>query len=264
MPRISSSIASEPPRPRPPGDAIAPGAASILQAGACTGRLTNLTRLAGQPGQPASWPSWVPAELVTALARAGITAPWQHQAEAADVAASGQSVIMSTGTASGKSLGYLLPALSAVLAGGTALYIAPTRALAADQLKLVRSLGLDRVRAAVVDGDTPWTERSRARARANYLLTTPDMLHHSLLPGHARWNGFYRRLRYVVVDECHTYRGVFGSHVAHVLRRLRRVAYHHSAAEPVFVLASATISEPGRCGELLTGRGVRAVRGDGA
>ena len=264
MPRISSSIASEPPRPRPPGDAIAPGAASILEAGARTGRLTNLTRLAGQPGQPASWPSWVPAELVTALARAGITAPWQHQAEAADVAASGQSVIMSTGTASGKSLGYLLPALSAVQAGGTALYIAPTRALAADQVKLVRSLGLERVRAAVVDGDTPWTERSRARARANYLLTTPDMLHHSLLPSHARWNGFYRRLRYVVVDECHTYRGVFGSHVAHVLRRLRRVAYHHSAAEPVFVLASATISEPGRCGELLTGRSVRAVRGDGA
>ncbi|MGH3300254.1 MAG: DEAD/DEAH box helicase [Streptosporangiaceae bacterium] len=261
---MSPPIASEPPRPRPPGDCGAPVAAGILQAGARTGRLTYLTRLAGQAGQPASWPGWVPAELVSALAEAGITAPWQHQAEAADVAASGQSVIMSTGTASGKSLGYLLPALSAVLAGGTALYIAPTRALAADQVKLVRSLGLDRVRAAVVDGDTPWTERSRARARANYLLTTPDMLHHSLLPGHARWNGFFRRLRYVVVDECHTYRGVFGSHVAHVLRRLRRVAYHHSAAEPVFVLASATISEPGRCGELLTGRGVRAVRSDGA
>ncbi len=116
----------------------------------------------------------------------------------------------------------------------------------------------------MIDGDTPWAERTRARSQANYLLTTPDMLHQSLLPGHARWNGFFRRLRYVVVDECHTYRGVFGSHVAHVLRRLRRVAYHHSAAEPVFVLASATVSEPARCGELLTGRSVQAVSTDGA
>jgi DEAD/DEAH box helicase domain-containing protein len=292
MARTSLPAASEPLRPSPPSDpggtrtapprssrqagrtaaglrelpsqAGSAPAAGILQAGARAGRLTYLTRLAGYPGESASWPAWVPAEVVSALAAAGITAPWQHQAEAADVASSGQSVIISTGTASGKSLGYLLPALSAVLAGGTALYIAPTRALAADQAKLVRSLGVDRVRAAVVDGDTPRAERSRARAHANYLLTTPDMLHHSLLPQHARWNGFFRRLRYVVVDECHTYRGVFGSHVAHVLRRLRRVAYHHSAREPVFVLASATISEPARCGELLTGCDVRAIRSDGA
>ena len=120
------------------------------------------------------------------------------------------------------------------------------------------------MRAAVVDGDTPWAERTRARSHANYLLTTPDMLHQSLLSGHSRWNGFFRRLRYVIVDECHTYRGVFGSHVAHVLRRLRRVAYHHSAAEPVFVLASATISEPARCGAQLTGRSVTAVSAEGA
>ncbi len=163
-------------------------------------------------------------------------------------------MIISTGTASGKSLGYLLPALTAVLDGGTALYVAPTRALAADQLKLVRSLGLSRVRAAVVDGDTPWAERTRARSHANYLLTTPDMLHHSLLPLHSRWNGFFRKLRVVIVDECHTYRGVFGSHVAHVLRRLRRVAYHHSGGEPVFILASATISDPARCATRLTGQ----------
>jgi len=96
------------------------------------------------------------------------------------------------------------------------------------------------------------------------VLTTPDMLHQSLLPGHSRWNGFLRRLRFVIVDECHSYSGVFGSHVAHVLRRLRRVAYHHSASEPVFVLASATISEPAHCGALLTGRSVVAVRTDGA
>jgi DEAD/DEAH box helicase domain-containing protein len=240
------------------------GTATLLQAGAQAGRLTFKTHLAGRPGQPANWPAWVPPELIAALAARGVATPWRHQAEAADLAASGQSVIISTGTASGKSLGYLLPALTGILTGGTALYIAPTRALAADQAKFVASLGLRGVRAAVVDGDTPWAERTRARSQANYLLTTPDMLHQSLLPGHARWNGFFRRLRYVVVDECHTYRGVFGSHVAHVLRRLRRVAYHHSAAEPVFVLASATVSEPARCGAQLTGRTVATVGTDGA
>jgi DEAD/DEAH box helicase domain-containing protein len=238
--------------------------AAVLQAGAQAGRLTFMTHLAGRQGQHANWPAWVSPELIGALATRGVAAPWRHQSEAADLAASGQSVIISTGTASGKSLGYLLPALTGILAGGTALYIAPTRALAADQARFVTSLGLRGVRTAVVDGDTPWAERTRARSQANYLLTTPDMLHQSLLPGHARWNGFFRKLRYVVVDECHTYRGVFGSHVAHVLRRLRRVAYHHSAAEPVFVLASATISEPGRCGEQLTGRAVAAVSADGA
>jgi DEAD/DEAH box helicase domain-containing protein len=240
------------------------GPAAVIASGVEGRRLTYMTTLPGRAGQHADWPGWVPAELISALARVGVTAPWLHQAEAANLAWSGQSAIISTGTASGKSLGYLLPALTGILGGGTALYLAPTRALAADQLKLIRSLGLDRVRAAVVDGDTPWAERTRARSHANYVLTTPDMLHQSLLPGHSRWNGFLRRLRYVVVDECHTYSGVFGSHVAHVLRRLRRVAYHHSASEPVFVLASATISEPARCGALLTGRSVVGVSSDGA
>ena len=136
------------------------------------------------------------------------------------------------------------------------------------------------MRAAVVDGDTPASERAWARAHASYLLTTPDMLHHTLLPRHSRWDGFLRRLQYVIVDECHGYRGVFGSHVAHVLRRLRRVAVHHAAAGrgagrgrlgeaghgggaaapgPVFILASATISEPGRCARLLTGLDAETV-----
>jgi DEAD/DEAH box helicase domain-containing protein len=246
---------------RPPGN---PSAARILAAAAQAGRLTFRTELAGRAGQHAAWPQWVPAEFTSVLAATGIAAPWRHQAEAAELAWAGQSVILATGTASGKSLGYLLPALTSVLAGGTALYIAPTRALAADQLKLVNSFGLRRIRAAVVDGDTPWSERTRARSHASYLLTTPDMLHHSLLPLHARWNGFFRRLSYVIVDECHTYRGVFGSHVAHVLRRLRRVAEYHGGSQPVFVLASATISEPARCATQLTGRNVQAVSADGA
>jgi DEAD/DEAH box helicase domain-containing protein len=272
MVSVPPPLAGEPPLPGPPGEPddvggsrmASAGAASILAAGARSGRLTHLAKLAGQPGEHADWPDWVPAELTSALTAAGIAAPWLHQARAADLARSGQSIIISTGTASGKSLGYLLPTLTSIMAGGTVLYIAPTRALAADQLKLVRSLRLAGVRAAVVDGDTPWAERTRARSHASYLLTTPDMLHQSLLPAHSRWNGFFRRLRYVVVDECHTYGGVFGSHVAHVLRRLRRVAYHHSAMEPVFVLASATISEPARCAALLTGRSVTAVSADGA
>ena len=145
----------------------------------------------------------------------------------AEHAHAGRNVIISTPAASGKSLGYLLPALTAVLAGRTVLYLAPTRALAADQVRAVQALGLPGVRAAVVDGDTPAAEREWARAYATYLITTPDMLHHMLLPRHGRWSGFFSRLAYVVVDECHGYRGVFGSHVGHVLRRVRRIAIHH-------------------------------------
>jgi DEAD/DEAH box helicase domain-containing protein len=236
----------------------------ILRQGAETGRLTHVEHVPARRGRRGAWPDWVPAPLLEALAGIGAARPWIHQARAARLARSGRSVIISTGTASGKSLGYLVPALSAVLAGATALYIAPTRALAADQLRLVTSLGLRGVRAAVVDGDTPFADRARARSHANFLLTTPDMLHHALLPRHAYWNGFFRRLQFVVVDECHTYRGVFGSHVAQVLRRLRRVTAYHAGQEAVFILASATISEPAQCARLLTGLRCAAVTSDSA
>jgi len=257
------------------GEQLAPaeGAARILRLGARSGRLTHLEHIPASEGRRADWPDWVPAQLTGALAAAGVPAPWAHQVTAADHARSGRSVIISTGTASGKSIGYLLPALTGVLEGRTALYIAPTRALAADQLRLVRSLGIPGVRAAVVDGDTPAAQRSWARAHASYLLTTPDMLHHTLLPRHSWWDGFLRRLEYVIVDECHGYRGVFGSHVAQVLRRLRRVAVHHGqrgpagrarAAGPVFILASATISQPRECARLLTGLDAEAVTASSA
>ncbi|HUZ27234.1 MAG TPA: DEAD/DEAH box helicase [Streptosporangiaceae bacterium] len=238
--------------------------ARILRRGADTGRLTHLQRIPARRGRRSRWPDWLPPELSQALTQSGAARPWTHQARAARLARSGRSVIISTGTASGKSLGYLVPTLTAVLEGATALYVAPTRALAADQLRLVSSLGLHGVRAAVVDGDTPPAERAWARSHANYLLTTPDMLHHTLLPRHAYWGGFFRRLRYVVVDECHAYRGVFGSHVAQVLRRLRRVTLARAGAEAVFILASATISEPSRCARLLTGLRAEAVTADGA
>src|SRR6202030_2069987 len=115
----------------------------------------------------------------------------------------------------------------------TVLYVAPTKALAADQLASVRALALPGVQAAVFDGDSTAAERAWARSHAKYLLTTPDMLHRSLLPGHARWSGFLSRLRYVIVDECHGYRGVFGSHVGHVLRRLRRIAAYYAEGRAV-------------------------------
>lgn len=244
------------------------GVRRILDHGTACGRLTHVERLPERPGRRVPWPGWVPADVMKAFAQVGISGPWAHQAQAADLAHAGRNVIMATGTASGKSVGYLAPALAAIAGGATALYLAPTRALAADQLALVRSLSQHlrpSLRAAVIDSDTPALERARARKHATYLLTTPDMLHYGLLPQHRRWDGFFRRLRYVIVDECHGYRGVFGSHVAQVLRRLRRVAEHHGAQGHLrFVLASATISEPERCAELLTGLAACAVTTDAA
>jgi DEAD/DEAH box helicase domain-containing protein len=246
-----------------------PGAVGLLEAGARSGRLTHTEHVPASPGRRVGWPGWIPPHVISAFEAAGVPGPWAHQAQAAGHATEGRNVILATPPASGKSLAYLLPALTRIADGGTALYLAPTRALAADQLRMVASLRIPGVRPAVVDGDTPYTERSWARAHATYLLTTPDMLHHSLLPRHASWDGFFRRLRCVIVDECHAYRGVFGSHVAQVLRRLRRVAAHHSnGAAPgcplVFMLASATISEPETCARLLTGLDAVAVTADGA
>ncbi|MEV0228506.1 DEAD/DEAH box helicase [Nonomuraea sp. NPDC050786] len=161
-------------------------------------------------------------------------------------------MIISTGTASGKSLAYLTPAVAACLDGGTILYLTPTKALAADQLRSLRELRITQLRAACFDGDTPFEERTWVRQHANYVLTNPDMLHRSILPRHAQWSSFFRRLRMIVVDECHGYRGVFGSHVAQILRRLRRVCARYGS-RPTFLLASATASEPGAFAMRLTG-----------
>ncbi|WP_327586369.1 DUF1998 domain-containing protein [Nonomuraea sp. NBC_00507] len=161
-------------------------------------------------------------------------------------------MIISTGTASGKSLAYLTPAVASCLDGGTVLYLTPTKALAADQLRGLRELRITQVRAACFDGDTPFEERTWVRQHANYVLTNPDMLHRGILPRHAQWSAFFRRLRLIVVDECHGYRGVFGSHVAQILRRLRRVCARYGS-RPTFLLASATASEPGAFAMRLTG-----------
>ncbi|GAA3123721.1 hypothetical protein GCM10020001_050500 [Nonomuraea salmonea] len=178
------------------------------------------------------WPEWTPEVLVTRLANRGVTGLWPHQYEAADLAFRGRNVIISTGTASGKSLAYLTPAVAASLDGGTVLYLTPTKALAADQLRSLRALRITQLRAACFDGDTPFEERTWVRQHANYVLTNPDMLHRSILPRHAQWSSFFRRLRLVVVDECHGYRGVFGSHVAQILRRLRRACARYNSTPP--------------------------------
>ncbi len=175
-------------------------------------------------------------------------------------------MIISTGTASGKSLGYLLPALAGVLEGGTALYIAPTKALAADQLATVRGLGLPGVRAAALDGDTSRGDRDCGPgAYAGYLLTNPDMLHHVLLPQRRRWSRLSAGCEYVIVNQCHSYKGVLGSHVGHVLRRLRRIAARCAPdGQCTFVLASATAGQPGAAAHQLTGLDAEEIVTDGS
>ena len=254
-----------PPTAEPRQDA---SALAVLRGAQRAGELVHLEHIPGLQGRPTSWPESVRPEVAAALAARGIAAPWTHQAEAAALARAGSHVILATRAASGKSAGYLAAALSEVLDGGTVLYIAPTKALAADQLKSVGDLGLRGVRATCYDGDSTVAERAWAQSHANYLLTNPDMLHSAMLPGHARWRGFFRRLRVVIIDECHGYRGVFGSHVAQVLRRLRRVAAHYAvpgaAREPVFILASATIADPAACARSLTGLEAVTVTDDGS
>ena len=215
-------------------------------------------------------PAWLPHPLVVALAREGITELWQHQAEAVTQVRAGQHVVVATGTASGKSLTYLLPAATDALAApaGTTgvpstLYLAPTKSLAADQLRKVSSWEVPGLRPATLDGDTPLAERDWVREHAGFVLSNPDMLSRSVLPQHERWSRFLRRLAYVVLDECHVYRGVFGAHVAAVLRRLLRLAEVHGAS-PTVVCCSATVAEPESFAGRLTGLDVVPVTADAA
>ena len=198
--------------------------------------LRHLRVLPRRAARTVPWPAWAHPSVVSAFGSRGVGELWGHQAVAADAARAGQHVVLSTGTASGKSLAYQLPALTSVLErrgargerGSTTLYISPTKALAQDQLAGVAGLGLG-VRVATHDGDSTREERDWTREHGEYVLTNPDMLHRSLLPRHDRWDGLFGSLDFVVVDECHHYRGVFGAHVAQVLRRLRRVCTAHGS-----------------------------------
>ena len=195
--------------------------------------------------------------------------PWRHQAEAWTALGAGGDVVLATGTASGKSLVYQLPVLEAVQRGGSALLMFPTKALAADQLASLRTtaetLGLAdaRARLARSDGDTPRDARRPRRERADALVTNPDMLHLGILPFHPAWASFLGRLEWIVVDELHAYRGVLGSHVANVLRRLLRLCAHYGAT-PRLIAASATIANPGELFAALTGREGAVVADDAA
>ncbi|MGZ4538191.1 MAG: DEAD/DEAH box helicase [Blastococcus sp.] len=211
------------------------------------------------------WPDWVSVPLRERLEERGVLAPWRHQVEAAQLAHAGRHVVVATGTASGKSLAYQLPALTRLTDDPRAcvLYLAPTKALARDQLASVAALADPSVRPAAYDGDTPGEERDWVRRHSRWIVTNPDMLHRGILPAHQRWSSTLRRVAYVVIDECHAYRGVFGSHVGHVLRRLRRVCRRYGA-EPVFVLASATVADPAAAASRLVGAPVVAVTDDGS
>src|SRR5690349_1727185 len=225
--------------------------------------VTHVERIPPRSGRPVAWPSWVSPMFVDACRDQGIISPWSHQATAGTLAFEGTNVVLATGTASGKSLGYQLPVLTRLVDDprATALYIAPAKALAADQLRTVVGFGLPDVRPATYDGDTAREERDWIRQHSRFVLTNPDMLHHGMLPGHERWASFLRRLAYVVIDECHAYRGVFGSHVAHVLRRLRRLAARYGGS-PTFILASATSGDPAEAASRLVGVPVTAVTED--
>ena len=195
----------------------------------------------------------------------GVPQLYGHQREVWDAAQAGRHVLVTTGTASGKTLAFNLPVLDALARDPKlrALYLYPTKALAQDQFRSLAGYRLPAIRAAIYDGDTPTEQRAAIRRSANVILTNPDLVHIGLLPNHDRWGDVLANLRYIVIDEAHVYRGVFGSHVANVLRRLRRLARIYGA-DPQFLLASATISNPGELGLRLLGSPVTVVGDDAA
>jgi len=234
------------------------------------GREDRLRHLEVRPARGAifsPWPAWVSDEVQQSFP--GVTQPWKHQVDAAETAHRGEHVVLATGTASGKSLAYALPILNAIKLGSTApngrgstaLYIAPTKALAHDQLRTMQERQLPWLRAATVDGDNSYEERQWAQRHANLVLTNPDLLHHSLLGSHMRWAPFLKRLDYIVIDEAHIYRGVFGAHVSAVIRRLRRICDHLGSA-PVIIAASATVAEPAIAIQRLIGDPVTEITED--
>ncbi|MGH2847645.1 MAG: DEAD/DEAH box helicase [Thermoleophilaceae bacterium] len=236
---------------------------SLLETGA-EEELVASSRAEPRPGVTVPLPDDLHPAVRESLAASGIEALWSHQADALESARLGDTIV-TTGTASGKSLAFNLPVLDTLASdpSARALYLYPTKALAQDQARKLSQLGGRFLRHAIYDGDTPREERRAIRQRSNIILSNPDMLHVGVLPNHASWGDVLANLAWVVVDEAHVYRGVFGSHVANVLRRLRRLARAYGA-EPRFVLTSATIANPRQLAEGLTGLEVLLVDRDGA
>jgi DEAD/DEAH box helicase domain-containing protein len=228
----------------------------------------ELAFLGGEPAREARtapFPAELHPQVRAALEAQGVSELYEHQADAWEAAARGEHVVVTTGTASGKSLAFNLPVLDALAREPKrrALYLYPTKALAQDQLRSLTSLKIPRARAAIYDGDTEAERRWQIRKWSNLVLSNPDMLHVGVLPHHDRWGDVLSNLAYVVVDEAHVYRGVFGSHVGNVLRRLRRLARVYGA-DPQFLLASATISNPGELARSLLGVEVTVLGDDAA
>ncbi len=237
---------------------------NVIATGADDGRLVATAFEKSRDAVSVPLPSNLPPALIDGLDRVGITSLFGHQNEAIGEIAQGD-VIVTSGTASGKSLCFNLPVAETLAADpkARALYLYPTKALAQDQARKLAAMNLPFMRQAIYDGDTPKEDRPGLRRRSNLILTNPDMLNMAVLPHHKGWGDFLANLEWVVVDEAHTYRGVFGSHVANVLRRLRRVCRMYGS-DPKFILTSATIANPGELAERLVGRGVAVVGSDTA
>jgi len=227
--------------------------------------LVHVEHLPARDPKPLPFPDDLPEVLVSRLSLLGVEGLFEHQLLGLGALRGGRNVMLATGTASGKSLVYQIATAESALVTpkATALFLFPTKALARDQLRAMRAFKLPQVRAAVYDGDTPQAERPLIRKNANLVLTNPDMLHLALLADNARWADFMLRLSVVVVDEAHVLRGVFGSHVAMTLRRLRRLIAHHGG-NPRWCLASATVGNPSELAERLTGLDVDVVEADAA
>lgn len=241
--------------------------------------LRHVADLPASAGQAGAWPDWAEPDVISAFTGRGVEAPWSHQLAAAELAHAGRHVVISTGTASGKSLAYQLPVLQALVTDPRArvLYLSPTKALGHDQLRAAHTLtaavprlggAAGAVAPTAHDGDSAAEIRRFAREQSRWVFSNPDMIHLSLLRNHARWAAFLRGLRFVIVDECHYYRGIFGSHVAMVLRRLLRLCARYSApgapAGPTVIFASATTALPGASASALIGQPVAEVTEDGS
>ena len=251
-------------RPIPPA-IIAEAVVAELQAKPTD---TTVRRIEGRRARHSPWPERLDPRLVAALQRRGIEQPFVHQAEAIEKALGGENVVVVTPTASGKTLCYNVPVLDSILRDPStrALYLFPTKALAQDQLTelhgLITDIGED-IRTFTYDGDTPSDARRAVRSAGHIVLTNPDMLHTAVLPHHTKWVKLFESLDYVVIDELHTYTGVFGSHLANVLRRLRRICQFYGA-NPTFILCSATIANPGELARALVGDDVALIDNNGA
>lgn len=231
---------------------------------------THSSTIPAQPARFSAWPQWILPSLRTYLEENGVPRLYAHQVQAAEAAHAGHHVVISTGTSSGKSLGYLLPLLTELANNSTscALYLTPTKALGSDQIRNLRRLcsevpDLSGIHPSPYDGDTPAEARAGIRDISRLIVTNPDMLHASILAHHPRWARLLRKLRYIVIDECHVYRGIFGAHIALVLRRLLRLARHYGA-NPTVIAASATSADPAEHASLLTGLHVQAITEDGS